>query len=291
METQEYVNRIHSAVRTRLSSLNQRVSRLETELRFKAEVVQALESRLAELERGALPRPDCVGDLQHAGVEVHEEPGPPAQVLHLLAIEDGRQIRPTPEEHGAAAPSPEERVAAAASAFGGHGLAPPTTNTTASLGPGAGYKCSSERNSSAGPPSTGGQQTPVNNTIASLGLGAGYKCSSERNSSSGPPSTGGQQTPANNTIASLGLEAGYKCSSERNSSSEPLSIEDLSVLQQRLSSRFLAESPSTSTHTPQLPLNLSATPTSVIRKVQDEVKETEARISDLKSRGGPANQQ
>ena len=281
-ETQENVSRIHSAVRTRLSSLTHRVSSLETELRFKAQVVQVLESRIAELER-SLPQPDHVGDLQHAG---QEEPGPPAQVHHLLAIEGGQVVAPTLEEHVAVVPTPEDV-----------GEAAPTperktsVNNTIAGGLGAGFKCSPERKISLEQTSVNnsiaslGQQTLVNNSIASPSLRAGYERSSE-------------QTSVSNSIASPGLRAKQRAGYERSleqTSSEPLSIEDLSVLQQRLSSKFLAESLSTSTHIPQLPLNLSATPTRVIRRVQDvsrrvqdEVKETEARIKSL---GGPASQQ
>ena len=111
-----------------------------------------------------------------------------------------------------------------------------------------------------------GQQTPINHSIASLG----------------------QQTVINNSIASPDLKAKQRAGYERSleqTSSEPLSLEGLSVLQQRLSSKFLAESQPTPA---ELPLNLSATPTRVIRRVQDEVEATEARIKNL---GGPASQQ
>ena len=299
-ETQECVSRVYSAVRTRLSSLAHRVSSLETELRCKAQVVQVLESRIAELERRFVPQPDYAGDFRHAGPE---EPGPPA----LVAIEGGQMVAPTLEEHVAVEPTPEDVGEAAPTP----GRKTSVYNTIAG-GPGVGSKRSPERKISL-------EQTSVNNPIAG-GLGAGFKRSPERkisleqasvknsNASLGRQtlvhnsivSLGqqtpindsiaslGQQTPINNSIASLGQQteqrAGYERSLEQTSS-EPLSLEELSVLQQRLSSKFLAESQPTPA---ELPLNLSATPTRVIRRVQDEVEATEARIKNL---GGPASQQ
>ena len=99
-ETQECVSRVYSAVRTRLSSLAHRVSSLETELRCKAQVVEILEARIAELEKRSSAQPDHTGDS--AG---QEEPGAPARVHHLPAMEVEEHVVARSEDYGEATPS------------------------------------------------------------------------------------------------------------------------------------------------------------------------------------------
>ena len=305
VQTQGYVNRIHSAVRTRLSSLNHRVTSLESELRSKAEVVQILETRIAELEKGSLLRPERPGDLQH--VEDQLELGPPAQVHRLLAIEDdGKaepsfeegeeaapsfqedgQAAPSPQEDGEAAPSPQEDGEAAPSPQeDGEAVPLPQEDGEAAPLPQEDGEAtlSSDMPSSDEHGAAGGRGTVPSNTTTKQGPGAGTKCSSERKSSL-------EQTSVYNTTANPGLGAGTKCSSERKSSLEQTLVYN-TIANPGLGagSNFLVGSPPTTTHLPQLPLNLSATPTRVIRKVRDEVEATEARILDLSTRRGPASQ-
>ena len=83
---------------------------------------------------------------------------------------------------------------------------------------------------------------------------------------------GGRRTAPSNPNARPGPGAGISCSSERKSSLGQASAYN-------------------TVDYPGQPLNLSATPTRVIRRVRDEVEATEARILNLSTRGGPANHQ
>ena len=99
-ETQESVNKVYSAVRTRLGSLAGRVSNLEAELKCKAQVVEILEARIAELEKRSSVQPDHTGDS--AG---QEEPGAPARAHHLPAMEVEEHVVARSEDYGEATPS------------------------------------------------------------------------------------------------------------------------------------------------------------------------------------------
>ena len=268
IETQGYVNRIHSTVRTRLSSLNHRVNSLESELRFKAEVVQVLESRIAELERRSLLQPDRLGDLQHVGDQ--PEPGPSAQVQHLPAIEDDGRVQPSPREDGEAAPSSQE-----------NGEAAPVPQEGGEAAP-----LPQEGGEAAPVPQEGGEVAPLPQEDGEAALvpqefGEAASLSQEDGEaapSSDEPSfaehgaAGGRRTAPSNPNARPGPGAGISCSSERKSSLGQASAYN-------------------TVDNPSQPLNLSATPTRVIRRVQDEVEATEARILNLSTRGGPANHQ
>ena len=234
-ETQECVSKVYSAVRTRLGSLAGRVSNLETELRCKAQVVEILESRIAELEKRSSAQPDHTGDS--AG---QEEPGAPAQAHHLPAIEVEEHVAARSEDYGEATPS---------EVSGGQGNARTT-------------------------PSIASQEVVIENYDSKVASGG-------QDNVRTTPSIASQKAVIENYDSKV-------------ASTEPLTMEDLAVLQVRLSKRLaklaespaVAESPPVSTPMPQSAL--SSTPTRVIRKViqmrrviEDEIKNTEAEILDL----------
>ena len=99
-EAQECVSKVYSAVRTRLGSLAGRISYLETELRCKAQVVEILEARIAELEKRSSAQPDHTGDS--AG---QDEPGASARANHLPAMEVEEHVVARSEDYGEATPS------------------------------------------------------------------------------------------------------------------------------------------------------------------------------------------
>ena len=288
IETQGYVNRIHSTVRTRLSSLNHRVNSLESELGFKAKVVQVLESRIAELERRSLLQPDRLGDLQHVGDQ--PEPGPSAQVQHLPAIEDDGRVQPSPQEDGEASPSDQENGEAAPVPQEG-GVAAPLPQEGGEAAPvpregGEAAPLPQEGGEAAPVPQEGGEVAPLpredgeaalvpqeDGEAASLSQEDGEAApSSDEPSSAEHGAAGGRRTAPSNPNARPGPGAGISCSSERKSSLGQASAYN-------------------TVDYPGQPLNLSATPTRVIRRVRDEVEATEARILNLSTRGGPANHQ
>ena len=312
-ETQECVSRVYSAVRTRLSSLAHRVSSLETELRCKAQVVQILKSRIAELEKRCLPQPDHTGDFQHAG---QEEPGAPAQVHHLPAIEGGQVVAPELEEHVAAGSEDHGEAAQVvvdnsnanvAQAVVDNSIADlgqqiVVDNSIANVAPSLTWPDNSNLNLGHQPVVDNSianvAQVVVDNSIANLGQGVvdnsianlGQTVANNSNANLGQAVVDNSvanldQTVVDNSVANLGqtgvdnsdasLRAGYEHS---QTSSKPLSMGDLAVLQQRLSKRLaeLAESPSAST-----PVSVIRKASAMKRRVEAEVRDTEARILDL----------
>ena len=309
-ETQECVSRVYSAVRTRLSSLAHRVSSLETELRCKAQVVQVLESRIAELERRFLPQPDHAGDFQHAG---QVEPGAPAQVHHLPAIEGGQVVAPELEEHVAAGSEDHGEAAQIVVNNSNTNLGQQTVvdnsntnlsqtvvdnsianvaqavvdNSIANLGQTVVNNSIANLGQAVVDNSVANlDQTVVDNSIANLGQTVANNSNANLGQAVVDNSVANlDQTVVDNSVANLGqtgadnsvasLRAGYEHS---QTSSKPLSMGDLAVLQQRLSKRLaeLAESPSAST-----PVSVIRKASAMKRRVEAEVRDTEARILDL----------
>ena len=286
-ETQECVSKVYSAVRTRLGSLACRVSNLETELRCKAQVVEILEARIAELEKRSSVQPDHTGDS--AG---QEEPGAPARANHLPAMEVEEHVVARSEDYGEATPpevsggqddakmtpSIASREAVISMPSEVSGCQDNATTTPAIVSQQAVISTPSEVSGGQGnartTPSIASQEVVIENYDSKV-------------------ASGGQDN-ARTTPSIASQEAVIENYDSKVASAEPLTMEDLTVLQVRLSKRLakLAESPSVAesppVSTPMPQSALSSTPTRVIRKViqmrrviEDEIKNTEAEILDL----------